>query len=242
MGFRSTLASFLSAPAARLLERDLRELVEDILATRAFARTSDLEALRADMPPVNRDRSSADARLEALETELEALKKKLGMTMGAVQAATTQLQHAQKSIDQARSAAAQASQQATTARATAEAALDGLTVLEDALHPPAPHERMPPPDGGDEAMSTVRAIAEPSTDALSCQVPDCRGAHRAKGFCGRHYQQYRRNKLDGFVGPDGIVPLEGRAYQVDKALAGHAASLTGTTVTVGGHAVDANPA
>ena len=31
-----------------------------------------------------------------------------------------------------------------------------------------------------------------------CKVPGCNDPYRSKGFCGRHYQQWRRGRLEGF--------------------------------------------
>ena len=34
-----------------------------------------------------------------------------------------------------------------------------------------------------------------------CKVPGCNETIRAKGLCGRHYQQWRRGRLEGFPPP-----------------------------------------
>lgn len=34
-----------------------------------------------------------------------------------------------------------------------------------------------------------------------CKVPGCTESVRSKGFCGRHYQQWRRGRLEGFPPP-----------------------------------------
>ena len=34
-----------------------------------------------------------------------------------------------------------------------------------------------------------------------CKVPGCDSPVRSKGFCGRHYQQWRRGRLEGFPPP-----------------------------------------
>jgi hypothetical protein len=41
---------------------------------------------------------------------------------------------------------------------------------------------------------------QPPTAAIPkvCKVPDCADPFRSKGFCGRHYQQWRRGRLEGF--------------------------------------------
>jgi hypothetical protein len=38
----------------------------------------------------------------------------------------------------------------------------------------------------------------PRPAPTSCKVPECEEKSRARGFCGRHYQQWRRGRLPGF--------------------------------------------
>ena len=40
-----------------------------------------------------------------------------------------------------------------------------------------------------------------STASKVCKVPGCDSPVRSKGFCGRHYQQWRRGRLEGFPSP-----------------------------------------
>jgi len=47
-----------------------------------------------------------------------------------------------------------------------------------------------------QALQTI-----PETATKVCKVPDCTNAVRSKGFCGRHYQQWRRGRLSGFPPP-----------------------------------------
>jgi hypothetical protein len=58
--------------------------------------------------------------------------------------------------------------------------------------------------------------ASPAADSRLCRVPDCGGNIRAKGFCGKHYQQFKRNTLSGFVGVDGATVHEEVKYSVSK--------------------------
>lgn len=57
---------------------------------------------------------------------------------------------------------------------------------------------------GAPAASAVEQApaAERATEQRVCRVPDCGEAPRSKGFCARHYQLWRRGKLEGF-------PVEG---------------------------------
>ena len=48
---------------------------------------------------------------------------------------------------------------------------------------------------------TPAAEADAQTDPEACRVTGCSGKVRAKNFCGKHYQQWRRGTLDGFPAP-----------------------------------------
>ena len=51
----------------------------------------------------------------------------------------------------------------------------------------------------EERLEQLEANPQPSNAApKQCQVPDCTEPFRSKGFCGRHYQQWRRGRLPDF--------------------------------------------
>jgi hypothetical protein len=179
MNIRRILGSFVTVPATRVLRRDIREIVEQVLSTRSFAMPSEVWELRTEV-----DRLKAERAVPAtggLEERVAQLEKKLSMALGAVQASSATLMTVRATAEEALTAARQAQQLATTARATAESAAEGVGAIEDQLAPePAPSAAELPPD--DER----------------CKVPGCPEKHRAKGFCARHYQQWRRGALPGF--------------------------------------------
>jgi len=140
MGIRSTIASAIGGDA---IDTRVRQVVEEILATKGFARPADLQELRdkvtaleaqggsaAGASPVDGD---AEQRISALETEIQSLRKKQTMAMGAIQAATAQLADARRTADEARSDARQALARAESALATAESLSDGVEALEEAV-------------------------------------------------------------------------------------------------------------
>lgn len=43
--------------------------------------------------------------------------------------------------------------------------------------------------------------APPKSQTLLCKVADCDEKYRSKGFCARHYQQWRRGRLKAFPYP-----------------------------------------
>jgi hypothetical protein len=54
----------------------------------------------------------------------------------------------------------------------------------------------------EELEARVVAAEQQSAQAIThdrnCKVSGCTDPYRSKGFCGRHYQQWRRGRLDGF--------------------------------------------
>jgi hypothetical protein len=48
------------------------------------------------------------------------------------------------------------------------------------------------------SATTSTVPSAPKSHPKACKVPDCDDAFRSKGFCGRHYQQWRRGRLKGF--------------------------------------------
>ena len=57
-------------------------------------------------------------------------------------------------------------------------------------------------DDLDDRLSRLEAQVEHAAKPVAiekvCKVPGCDAPIRSKGFCGRHYQQWRRGNLDGF--------------------------------------------
>lgn len=72
--------------------------------------------------------------------------------------------------------------------ASTAAAVEGLRA-ELAQHEPEPAEV--------QEAAVEHEAAEAHDEGL-CMVPDCGEPRRSKGFCARHYQQWRRGKLEGF--------------------------------------------
>jgi competence ComEA-like helix-hairpin-helix protein len=136
MGIRSTVANLIGGEAT---ERHVREIVEEILANRGFARPADLQELRDRVAALESGGSdAADTAFggrsnEALTKEVEALRKKITMAMGAIQAATAQLADVRRATDEARAEARKALARAESALATAESVSEGVDALEDAV-------------------------------------------------------------------------------------------------------------
>ena len=145
------------------------------------------------------------------------------------------LEHANRRLERAQALTTQAS---TTATESA-AALEGLRVK-----PPTPsvvEEPSAPEPSKPVATPTPQKKATPKTKAnKGCKVDGCDGKHRARGFCGRHYQMWSRGTLPGFVLGDGRVFFaeDGPVYRVTgKKLVGKAAEMRGDELVIDGAVV-----
>lgn len=139
-----------------------------------------------------RDANTADdARLAALEAEVEKLRKKLGQAQGALAAATSELMKLKASAEEGHHVSLQAMQRATSALAAAESAAEGVTALE--LHL-AEHAEATSATAPDQAPPASPDPVAPAPGHL-CQVEGCGSPVRAKGYCARHYQQWKRGTL-----------------------------------------------
>ncbi|MCK6525945.1 hypothetical protein L6R49_31465, partial [Myxococcota bacterium] len=97
----------------------------------------------------------------------------------------------------------------------------------------------PSPAELDEDDDAAGRRGRKSLSHLHCKVAGCTENHRSKGFCGKHYQAWRRGRLDGFVGPEGAVRDGDAAWRVDPRFEGEPVEVSGATVTVNGATVAA---
>ena len=174
MAIRDTLASLLGG--SQPSDLDIRQMVNDAVAAQ----------------------SSGEDKSEALEAEIAQLKKKLNMAMGAVQAATAQLMALKKELTETNGSVKQATQHATTAKATAEAAADGRNAVEARMD--ALVEKLgtaPAPAVAKKKAAPKKAASKKTGEAAPehCSVDGCSNKHRARGYCAKHYQQWKRGTL-----------------------------------------------
>lgn len=157
MGIRTSIKNALTQPTTLIMEGSIREVIEEVLATKGFVMPGDHRALKEEVRDLREQLESADGQSD----ELVALKKKLNMAMGAIQAATAQLANMKSSVDQN-------TQRATSALASSEAASDGLTGLEDAFA--ALIERIGTQNHGNESVNL------PSFDILDDNISSLKKA------------------------------------------------------------------
>ena len=159
MGIRSSLAEFFTAPVAMAVESQLRELIQEQLASSRYASQAELNDARAALDTVLRDSRTLQEDLGAIRQSLLALSeeeesnpadtlttltdsltsleeltndlgRQLGLTRGAVDATTSQLEQVATKCISLDLRLAQAALAANSANATAEVAADGITDLE----------------------------------------------------------------------------------------------------------------
>lgn len=94
---------------------------------------------------------------------------------------------------------------------------EAIVAAQNAVPTTAAAPRPQAPTGADPSGDEG---AVESTGGRHCRVDGCTGALRAKGFCAKHYQQWKRNNLDGFVAPDGTTEDGAVRYRVDAEAAG----------------------
>jgi len=61
--------------------------------------------------------------------------------------------------------------------------------------PAGPNSPLDSPRPGTDPQNSNPAPANPEAAAKRCQVPGCWGKLRSKGYCNKHYQQYRKGLL-----------------------------------------------
>jgi crotonobetainyl-CoA:carnitine CoA-transferase CaiB-like acyl-CoA transferase len=129
--------------------------------------------------------------------EVRDLRNKLDRLEKTLNELTSTLESLKAAVDEASEAAAEARKAPAAAQAVKEAS-------KPAAKPAA------------KAASKAPATAS----GKACRVDECGKPVRAKGFCGAHYQKFKRGTLGGWVGADGATTHEEVKYQVGTEYVG----------------------
>ena len=240
MSFADRFASRLSAPASRVLDGPIRDIVQQVLREGGYATPAEVDQLHGEARELGRRVDALEARANELATQSEGIKGRLQAAetrattlLGELHAATARLAASEGTTgSDATTAARLAALEQELARTRHELA-DALAARAFVGVAPvtaveAVVERAP--------VAIAEAIAAPAARA-SCKVAGCGGNVRSKGFCSAHYQQWRRGTLKGFVNQDGTVQVDGDAFTLSESWAGGYATLVAGTVHVDGVAV-----
>ena len=128
--------------------------------------------------------------------EVRELRHKLDRLEKTLSELTDALESLKSTVDEA-------SEKATAAAAKADAA-------------PAPKSK----DTKSAPKKSAAKAPAKKAGAKICRVPGCEKVVRAKGFCGAHYQKFKRGTLVGWVGADGTTTHEEVRYRVGNEYIG----------------------
>ncbi len=215
MAIVDLLAGLVSGPASRVVEAPVRELVDEILRQQDIARPHEVTQLKREIQGLGKELEGLVGKLETIQKALDGLQAQTG-TPAAV-AATTEVPEAK-----AKPAVKPAAEKAPAKKAKAKPSAEKAPAKKAKAKPAAKKT------GKKVATKeATRKRGRPSLAELGCKVKGCNGKHRSKGFCSSHYQQWRRGRLEGFVGPEGLAAKGKIVVQVDKKLAGSAVVFSG---------------
>lgn len=336
MSLKDLVASRLSAPAGRVLDAPIRDIVHEILKEAGYASPAEIQAIRDELRDLQRQmsaiqgrsdalarqlaeaRAGDDPRVQGLSDRLDALAAEIDRRVGAVEARIGEIggrlalsapeEGAAPRLDRLEAQIAAFPSMVEQRLAPIEARLALLpaeieTKIEDFCQSMAaccteegcgdegapdgvsplpaadPAEVVEPTPAAVEAdprsIEVVRAVGDTITlivgnllDAIDtaaggrpevepapaapapvepaeapkpavaapadCRVPGCGKPIRARGFCGSHYQQWRRGLLPGYVSIDGLVQIGAESRNVGQDRAGLAYEVRDGQVWVEG--------
>jgi hypothetical protein len=153
----------------------------------------------------------ADRLVPVLQTPVEdiiyeVLDQKGFPTRQEVRDLRNKLDRLEKSLENLTSALAALKTEVEQAGTTAADALERAT------------SSSPAPKAKAKAADAPKAAATAATKV--CKVGECETGVRARGFCAKHYQKWKRGTLGGYVGPEGTTEHEAVTYFVDTDAAG----------------------
>ncbi len=212
----------VAGPASRVVEAPVRDVIDEVLRQQPMARPEDVDRLRREV--------------SGLTTELQKMQERIAALAAAVD--TLQGQQAAPSLDEIVAAVTAALPAPAAVPAADEAAPKKASRKKAATRKSAPNNAVAAKTADEPGRRGRKSLAH-----LGCGVEGCTANHRSKGFCSKHYQQWRRGNLVGFVSPEGLVASEdGRAFRIDPAHSGAAVAVKGkgkrTSVRVDGSKVD----
>ena len=211
MAIIDIFAGLISKPASRVVEAPVRDLVDEILRQQDVARPHEVAQVKREIQALGKEIEGLVGRLDSLQKSLDGLQS----------APAPAAKPAPKPV--AKKAAPKPVAKKADPKPVAKKAAP-KPVAKKATPKPAAKKAAPKKAAAKQA---VGKRGRPSLSELGCKIHGCKGEHRSKGFCSQHYQQWRRGRLEGFIGPEGIVTKGKISVQVDKKLSGHAAKFSG---------------
>ena len=141
-----------------------------------------------------------------LRNKLDRLEKTIGDLSGAIEGLRSDVEQASAAAERARAAAVE---EAPVAKASVKKAAPKKAASKKAAPKKAAAKKAAP-----------RKVVVKKSAAKVCSYPGCDAKVRAKGYCGKHYMQFKRGRLLGVVGADGSTTHENVHYMVGEAYVG----------------------
>lgn len=253
MGVKDLFARVVSGSAGRVVETPVRDIVQEAFRQAEIPSPQELQAVRAEVSRLTAEvhalRNQLSALTDVVKVQQEQLERAEAERVKAP-APTEDLNRAvalAQANSEAIAAVSEAQAAALEAGLNAQRAVhdDAIARLEAQLS-----ELRARPEAAPVAAAPVAAVpveaapaeaapaaADDDDDAgrrgrkslshLHCKAPGCTEPHRSKGFCGKHYQGWRRGRLEGFVGPEGAVRDGEHAWRVDPRFEGEPVEVVG---------------
>jgi len=222
MGLRSTVSSLVFAPLTTAVEARLQVLLDQSIASRDLVATTELRALVAQVSQLHQRADQMQAALDDVQAAVEAghaglearetaseervnkrllalleaqteLEDDVEKLLKSIQPATAAIAGFEDQLKAVKAASAEANSAALGAKSSADKVSQRLSGLKA---PKAPAAKPA------EAKEAAPAQAKLPIGDKGCKVPGCTSKHRARGFCGKHYQQWKRGKLPEFGVPN----------------------------------------
>lgn len=224
MPLRDVLIAALSRPAGRIVDGPVRDIVASALNERGYASPAEVAALKEEIASVRGKADGLAPRLDQLSSRLDA--------------ARAEADSLREALVKASAAASEAAARAALADAAANTLRDEVARLQsesESLRAALAVATAAPSTASSSSSSAP--VARPAP----CRVPACEHAAVANGFCREHQLRWRAGRLPGFVGPEGLVDLDGRPGRVSLDSAGLPYQLADGRLKVGGRFASVTP-
>lgn len=205
---RDFVSSSLADSLLPALRRPFEDIIYETLDHRQVPTRTDFKDLRDQLNSLRGQISGATGGIKKLSEDRDALADRLDSLEGRLAQLEARLSdhwinarliNLRAELVRDAQVAAEAASRAQVA--ALEARLEALIAERLAAQPVAPVVPAPPVEAPVEAPEAQAegAASEPAAETDErCRVDGCEEIRRSKGFCAKHYQQWRRGKLPGF--------------------------------------------
>ncbi len=186
MGLGSSLLAALAAPLLHVVDARVRERVTDLVARLNTVDPSELAEVARRVDGTHRALTELRAELEACRSAMDGLSSPssddaTALRVAGLEARDLELDARLKALQAGVSRMGDDILAVRSSLDSAEAQVDRGTRTSKAAV---------------KATQALKvATITPMPAATGCKVPGCTGSHRARGYCGKHYQMWKRGSL-----------------------------------------------